>query len=235
MEVGDQTMFVAAPGYYEKAKLIRVGSMTTHDVDIILESRHSPVFPSVANLSPPLRTIFENSVDEESAETMFLGLTDRKKAAALNILAKMDAVKLGGPAVLEFVDRIESFAPDRIHARLTGSNGMQAAIDSAIADGDRTFTEVSGALHKGFDAGSYKTYEGSGKGNLQLSFAHTDDDGIVLVDADIDIYTDVLLHMFGEVFVNHLTNTKTDPFKVYNILTEADIQPEYELRASKDS
>ena len=112
---------------------------------------------------------------------------------------------------------------------------MQTAIDNAIANGDGTFTEVSGALHEGFDAGSYKTNEGSGKGNLQLSFAHPDDDGIVLVDADIDIYTDVLMHMFGEVFVNHLTNTKTDPFKVYNILTEADIQPEYELRTSKDS
>ncbi len=101
---------------------------------------------------------------------------------------------------------------------------MQATIDSAIAGGDRRFTEVSGALH-----------EGSGKGNLQLSFAHPDDDGIVLVDADIDIYTDVLMHMFGEVFVNHLTNTKTDPFKVYNILTEADIQPEYELGTNRDS
>ena len=117
MEVGDRTIFVTAPGYYEKAKRIRVGSKTTHDVDIILESRHSPVFRPVAQLSPILHTIFENSADEEVAEAMFQRLTHRKKAAALNILAKMDAVKWDGQAVLEFVDRIERFAPDRIHTR----------------------------------------------------------------------------------------------------------------------
>ena len=81
-------------------------------------------------------------------------------------------------------------------------------------------SEAPKALHEGFDAGSFKTKEENGKGNLQLSFAHPSDDGTVLVDADIDIYTDVLRHTFGEVFVNYLTDTKTDPFRVYNILTE---------------
>ncbi len=106
MEVGDQTIFVTAPGYYENSKRIRVVSKATHPVDVILESRHSPVFRPVVQLSPPLRNILVNSADAESAEEMFLRLTDRKKAAALNILAKMHAVKLGDQAVLEFVDQI---------------------------------------------------------------------------------------------------------------------------------
>ena len=70
------------------------------------------------------------------------------------------------------------------------------------------------------------------KSRTQLSFASDDGGGEVRVDADIDIYTDVLRHVFGEVFVNHLTNTRTDPFRVYNILTDAGIQPDYELLAA---
>jgi hypothetical protein len=32
-------------------------------------------------------------------------------------------------------------------------------------------------------------------------------------------------HLFGEVLVNHLTGSKTDQFKVWDILASADVQP----------
>ena len=230
MEVGEHTVFVSAPGYYEATERIRFSARRTPRVDVVLEPRHRARFRPVGQLSRELRRIIGDSAGHLDAGAMFLRLTDRQKAGALNVLAKMEAVKLGERSVLSFVDRIEKFAADRIYVRLLDGGGLQAAIDRDIEAGNDTFSEALGALHPGFDAGSYKTTERAGKGNLQLSFAEPDESGNVLVDADIDIYTDVLRHMFGEVFLNHLTNARTDPFRVYQVLAEADIRPEYELR-----
>ena len=68
---------------------------------------------------------------------------------------------------------------------------------------------------------------------LQLSF-DADDPQNLKIDADIDIYTDVLRHLFGEVFKNHLTNVKTDPYRVYQVLTESGIRPAYRLLAADE-
>lgn len=232
MEVGEHTLFLSAPGYYEAAERVRFSARRTPRVDVVLEARHRPRFRPVGQLSPEVRRIIGNSAGGLDPGATFLRLTDRQKAGALNILAKMEAVKLGDRSVLSFVDRIQKFAADRIYVRLVDGGSLQAAIDRDIAEGNDTFSEALGALHPGFDAGSYKTTERSGKGNLQLSFAEPDESGSVLVDADIDIYADVLRHMFGEVFVNHLTNARTDPFRVYHVLAEAGNRPEYELRAA---
>lgn len=231
MEVGEHTVFVSAPGYYEAPERVRFSARRTPRVDIVLEPRHRASFRPVGRLSREVRRIIGNSAGDLDPGAMFLRLPDRQKAGALNILAKMEAVTLGDGSVLSFVDRIQKFAADRIYVRLLGGSGLQAAIDRDIEGGNDTFTEALGALHPGFDAGSYKTTERTGQGNLQLSFAEPDESGGVLVDADIDIYTDVLRHMFGEVFLNHLTNARTDPFRVYDVLAEADIRPEYDLRA----
>lgn len=54
------------------------------------------------------------------------------------------------------------------------------------------------------------------------------------MDADIDIYTDVFRHLFGEVFKNHLTGMKTDPFRVYHVLIDGGIRPAYRLLAAQE-
>lgn len=231
MEVGEHTVFVSAPGYYEAAQRIRFSASRTPQVNVVLEPRHRASFRPVGRLSREVNRIIRNSAGDLDAGAMFLRLSNRQKAGALNVLAKMEAVRLRDRSVLSFVDRIQKFAADRIYVRLLDDSGLQAAIDRDIGEGNDTFTEALGALHPGFDAGSYKTTERTGQGNLQLSFAEPDGSGSVLVDADIDIYTDVLRHMFGEVFLNHLTNARTDPFRVYHVLAEADIRPEYELQA----
>ena len=69
-------------------------------------------------------------------------------------------------------------------------------------------------------------------GNLQLSF-NTSNKARHKVDADIDIYTDALRHLFGEVIKNHLTGIPTDPFRVYQVLTDTGVSPAYRLLAAE--
>jgi hypothetical protein len=51
----------------------------------------------------------------------------------------------------------------------------------------------------------------------------------VKVDADIDVFTEVLFHVFGEVFWHSLTGLSTSPFQVFGVLLKDQIQPEYRL------
>ena len=231
MEVGSHPVFVSAPGYYESVQQVKFSSSATvPDVAIILEPCHSARFKAVNKLAAHYRKVIVGSARARDVQpaAMFLRLADRKKAAALNILAKMHTVKFEDKTVLSHVSHIEKFHEDRVYVRLEKRSRLKTTLDDLIEhDHDARISEAPKGMHKGFDAGSFKTRESTGRGNLQLSFADPAPGEGVLVDSDID--TDVLRHLFGEVFVNHLTDTKTDPFKVYGILTEMNIQPEYEL------
>ena len=68
--------------------------------------------------------------------------------------------------------------------------------------------------------------------HLHLSF-NTRNKARHKVDADIDIYTDALRHLFGEVLRNHFSGIPTDPFRVYQILTETGVPLAYRLLAAK--
>ena len=186
---------------------------------------------------PEYRKVIQASAkaQETRAEEMFLRLSDLKKAAALNILAKMNAVTVAGRTVLSHVSHIEKFYQDRIYVRLKKTSNLRTALrkradQDQVPKRESAIVEAPSGMHPGFEEASYKTKETSGQGNLQLSFAEKPPDKGTLVDADIDIYTDVLGHLFGEVFVNHLTDTKTDPFTVYGVLKRAKIAPDYALR-----
>ena len=131
------------------------------------------------------------------------------------------------------VDHIYKFYQDRVHVRLKEGATLLSKIVTLIKQGDTRFHVAASALHDGFQSASFKTHEENRKGNLQLSF-DADDPQNLKIDADIDIYTDVLRHLFGEVFKNHLTNVKTDPYRVYQILTESGIRPAYRLLAADE-
>jgi len=90
------------------------------------------------------------------------------------------------------------------------------------------FEEAPASLHR-FRDGSFKQRQ-SRKGNLQLSYAFGSvedpaDRTKVRVDADIDLYRSPTRHLFGEVLVNHLTGSKTDQFKVWDILASSQVVP----------
>jgi len=46
-----------------------------------------------------------------------------------------------------------------------------------------------------------------------------------MVDADLDLYRAAIPHLFGEVLVNHLTDSRTNQFAVRDILDEQGITP----------
>jgi hypothetical protein len=93
-------------------------------------------------------------------------------------------------------------------------------IDAVAADSH--FAKAPASLHR-FKEGSFKQQRFS-KGNLQLCFASRAG-GRVVVDADLDLYRRAIPHLFGEVLVNHLTDSRTDQFAVRNILDEQGIAP----------
>jgi hypothetical protein len=67
-------------------------------------------------------------------------------------------------------------------------------------------------------------------GNLQVSYAsgspeQPNDRTKIRVDADIYLYRSPVRHLFGEVLVNHLTGSRTDQFKVWDILASRNVAP----------
>ena len=238
MPVGDHLIFVQTPGYYEAVRRVRFLPGADPLVQIILESKHQAEFPTFAQLPQPIKGIFGRSADTlgvSPKNKLFLTLPQIKNAAALNILAKMGDTEVGDPPrpVLSYVHHVYDFYQDRIYVALKPKAALLKRINPSLQQGGTRFTVAASALHKGFQDASFKTEEKSGKGNLQLSFNARDTDHLE-IDADIDIYTNVLRHLFGEVFKNHLTDVKTDPYRVYQILTEAGIRPEYRLLAADE-
>lgn len=238
MPVGEHAIFVRAPGYYEAARRIRFVPGADPLEQIILESEHTAEFPELTALPDPLRDVFVRSARREGTSPparFFQALPALKKAAALNILAKMGDTPAGddGATVLSHVDHVYDFYQDRIYVVLAPGAPLPAMLLASIQKGETRFTVAQSSLHKGFQDASFKTQEDSGRGNLQLSF-NAGNAKRVKVDADIDIYTDVLRHLFGEVFRNHLTGMKTNPYRVYQILTGMGIRPEYRLLAADE-
>lgn len=233
MPAGRYPLFVSAADFYEKALFVDFVKGVNKLVPVILEPIHDPVFRSFGKLSKRVRTVLENSAPAlgvDSGPNLYDGLGRGRKAAALNILAKMADTPVpgnGGRAVAEAVEHIYEFRQNRIHAVLT--RNLQQDIERSLREGRSRFRPASGLLHKDFPSGSYKTVEEDKKGNLQLTF-DTRNKRRIKVDADIDIYTDLFRHFFGEVFWNNLADVKTNPFQVYGILVQDGTLPEYTLR-----
>ena len=234
MPPGRSSLFVSAVDFYEAALFVDFVKGVNPLVPVVLTPVHYPSFPSFQELSLPVRAVFEKSAAATGAASgagLFEHLSQDRKAAALNILAKMAdtrAVAGGGPSVLDAVDHIYEFRRDRIHVGL--AQNLQEAIEESIREKRSVFVPVSGLLHKQFPSGSYKTRETDKKGNLQLTFDARRKNRIK-ADADIDIYTDVLRHFLGEVLWNTMVDVKTNPFQVYGILVKDGTLPEYSLEA----
>ncbi|MDA2912516.1 hypothetical protein MYX77_00900 [Acidobacteriia bacterium AH_259_A11_L15] len=233
MPPGRHPLFLSAIDFYEKALFVDFVKGVNPLVIIILEPSHSASFRSFQKLSKQVRAIFDRSAQRTgggSGEELYEALGSGRKAAALNILAKMQDTQFSvnsGATVIGAVDHIYKFQRDRIYVVV--NRNLQAEIEKSLPEGRSRFRPASGVLHKNFPSGSYKTVEKDKLGNLQLSFNRRRKKQIK-VDADIDIYTDYFRHFFGEVFWNNLADVKTNPFQVYGVLVQDGTLPEYELR-----
>ena len=235
MEVGRHLLSIRSPGYHESTRFVDVSAAgNPQAVKIILESMHKPKFVEFREMDAALQPILKRSAKVRSsvgAGKMLRGMSEMKKAAMLNILAKMKDVDVGTArhkTVLGHVDRVCEVYQDRIYVQLKKGSKLLNFLDDIVLRPDSGFSAAGTSLHKGFSDASFKTYEPTGTCSLQMSFDASDEEH-VRVDADIDIYADKLRHFFGEVFRNHLTGVKTDPFDVYQRLMQNGIRPPYSL------
>ncbi|MCI0723264.1 MAG: hypothetical protein L0338_30525, partial [Acidobacteria bacterium] len=168
MQPGRYPLFVSAEDFHEEAIFVDFVKGVTPLVHVLLTPVHNPRFPAFQELSQKVRTVFENSASVTGAASgagLFEQLSRDRKAAALNILAKMadtHVVGTQGPSVLDAVDNVYEFRRDRVHALLV--RNLQEEIEEALRQGQSVFVPVSGLLHKDFPSGSYKTKEKDKKG-----------------------------------------------------------------------
>lgn len=179
-----------------------------NDVVALLGKIVVPIFPEHDRLGPLATAI---------TKEMYGSLSGVEAFALLNISARMLTTKVSGGPLLspEYDIRVNRVFPDRVYFEASKS-----LIDRVAADAD--FNRAPAGLHR-FKEGSFKQTRFD-KGNLQLSFA-TRNGGRVDVDADLDLYRAVIPHLFGEVLVNQLTESRTDQFAVRDILDEQGIAP----------
>lgn len=184
-----------------------------------------PVFPRPEQLDA-----FVASVPAQ----LYRNLAGVERFALMNIGAGMRSIPFGpGPddhlASPRFDIKVFDVFPDRVY--FTASRDFLATVEALAKDVPgrrRVFASAPAGLHK-FNEGSYKQVGGD-KGNLQVSYLsgtddHPTDRSRIRVDADIDLYRRTIAHLFGEVLVNHLRGSKTDQFKVFDILAEKQVAP----------
>ena len=179
-----------------------------------------PVFPAPGNLDA-----FAAYVDHD----VYRALPGVQRFALMNIGARLHSIETspGSGEMLtapRFEIRVFDVFPDRIY--FTARVEFLKAVKSLAEDG--VFITAPAGLHR-YNDGSYKQ-KGGRKGNLQVSYAAGTpadpvDPARITVDADIDLYRGTVAHLFGEVLVNHLTGSKTDQFKVWDILVDNDVAP----------
>ena len=188
--------------------VIKASSKIGRDVSKLLRKLTIPVFPSHAELGP---------CGDVVELQLYESLSGVQAFALLNILARLQATRASGRPLLDGREvRVTHVFPDRLYFEAD-----RAIIDDIEAD-SAAFEKAPAALHR-FKEGSYKqkTFK---KGNLQVSYASRAGNRVV-VDADMDLYRDLVPHLFGEVLVNHLTGNTTDQFRVRRILDEQSIDP----------
>jgi hypothetical protein len=181
--------------------VIKASARVAEDVAALLRKLTIPVFPPHDGL---------DACCEVVERPLYERLSGVQAFALLNILSALQATPASGRSLLKGrAARVTHVFPDRIYLEADRSLIDDVAADSA------TFAKAPAALHR-FKEGSFKqtTFR---TGNLQFSYA-TRPGNRVAIDADIDLYRHAVPHLFGEVFVNHLTGNTTDQFKVQRIL-----------------
>jgi hypothetical protein len=174
-------------------------------------------------LNDQQREILNNSTGKDkdgntvSGEALYNSLNEKQQNAFVNVTDRLASIKFeDGTTALSAVKSVTSFEPDRI----------KATVDSALGgkiEADSRFQQVSGALHPGFDAISFKSKDA--RGNIQFSFSQSRTGA----DIDHDLFQG-FRHAF-EVLHNKTTGTKTDQDEVRRLLIA---RPEVGITPSPD-
>lgn len=210
----------AAEKYKPFHGILKRAEALARDIDDKFAGLKVPAFPPTDRLAALAPAV---------APELYAELAGVERFALLNIGARLCSIAChsnGSEHLLSPRFKIQIFEvfPDRVY--FTATRGFIDEVE-ALARAGR-FEPAPASLHR-YNEGSFKqtTFR---KGNLQVSFAHGTPDrpgdrSLVSVDADIDLYRSAVGHLFGEVLVNHLTGSKTDQFKVWNILATTTTSP----------
>lgn len=210
----------AADKYKPFHGVLKRAESLARDIDGKFAGLKVPVFPPTDRLDALASAI---------APELYAELAGVERFALLNIGARLRSIACGSNASdhllsPRFAIRVFKVFPDRVY--LTASRGFIDEVEALAEAG--TFEPAPASLHR-YNEGSFKQ-TAFRRGNLQVSFAHGTPDrpgdrSQVSVDADIDLYRSPVRHLFGEVLVNHLTGSKTDQFRVWNILATTTTAP----------
>jgi len=150
-------------------------------------------------------------------QTQYECLAGVQLFALLNIAARLRSIKVGPSHLLDsrYDIKVTRVFPDRIYF----TANRQYLTD---LQGTGQFEPADSSLHR-FREGSFKQ-KSFPEGNLQICFQSRAGD-LVDYEADIDLYRDPVVHLFGEVLVNHLTGSKTSQFLVRHILDSQNVKP----------
>lgn len=209
---------IRASGYGAVGKIV---DGREERVDILVPIRSSRV--GSYQWPEPLPEIPGVATDPDRAQTggvLWALLANRKRAALLNIWAKLWRVQIGAMgAAATFVERVIRVEQDRVFAE------VHRALPELLGE-CRDLDPVTSALHeppRGYEPDvSVKTRDRYG--NLQIS-TFVNDAGDVVADIDIDENRRALAHLF-DVIEHHALDRRTDPIEIHEILVGyQDIDP----------
>lgn len=132
MPEGRHPLFISAPGFFERVEVVDFVHGVNPLLEISLEPARSPSFRPFNKLSERVRSIFTTSakaLGAGSAEGFYRRVGHVKKAAALNILAKMAHTPVDtkqSQRVLDYLSHVYEFRRDRMYVALkTGWESLE--------------------------------------------------------------------------------------------------------------
>jgi hypothetical protein len=226
---GLYSLEVDAPSYLAVSRFVNIPSDRPATQVITLPVNKDRVvsvnFPAFSSLiTDAQRLLGASTIAGQSAQSLYDGFDDLRKAGFLNLVTKAAHTRLpSDKSVLSFIQQITEQLGDRFFALVDPA--LHGEVVTSVTDS--LFHSVSDVLHDpppGFHAvDSYKTMDHYG--NLQLTFSRNDA-GQWNVDMDIDD-AQGFEHIF-QVVHNAVTQQPTHPYNIHEILVEfQELDPGY--------
>jgi hypothetical protein len=221
------TVLISADGYKQAGFVpVKLSDAYLKTLDIMLipnEPGFSFVnarWPAVKSAYPFIASDVNNATGQKRYDDL-LDKTERSLACLLNLGEAMGQIALSQGTPLEYIKQLHWDAPyapaqDRFFAWC--DVGLIDQIKIGAATGKFAVENAPSLFHPGATS-SWKQVQ-FGEADVQLTFHENDKKIIggidcVMVEADIDYYSDPAAHILAEVLPHGLTHSLTDPTEVY--------------------
>jgi len=216
------TVLVSADGYKDAGFFpVKLSDRFTQTVDIMLVPNQPGYSFAESTWSLATTKYAFLAIGEPKAESLYGNLAEQKLplACMLNLFEAAADIPLQHGTPLDYIKAIfwgDPHAPQQ--DRLFCWCDPELINQVRIGESANIFAEAPSILHPGATH-SWKELR-NGEANLQLTFHENDKlkiDGTkcIMLELDIDYYSDSLAHTLLEVLPNGLTHTLTNPAEVY--------------------